>query len=170
MGCADVQPTNFVNYDPDPKWGAPWPDTTPMIADDPFDLIVANHVLMMVPWPSVRHWLTDAHAALRPGGVLRLINPDTLGAFVAARRDDVGWFPISDDVETTVEGKLCVYLTQAGATRSLFTPSWLIELCLRAGFSEATEMDFGCSMLPDEYEACSLDTRESESFVIEARR
>lgn len=181
-GCGPVQPEGWINLDPSPEHspryvgvlgrvvhtepGAP----LPIDADETYDLIVANHVLQMVAWPDLMPWLGQCHRVLVRGGVMRLLVPDMLAALDAYGRCDAEWFPIADEHERTVDGKLCMYLTQAGATRSVFTAPWLIELCHRAGFWDACEVEPGVSTFPPEYEPCALDSRASESLIVEARK
>lgn len=146
----------------DPLTGLQWPDGT-------FDLIVANHVLQMVAWPDLVPWLAETRRVLAEGGVLRLLVPDLLGAVGAWRRHDASWFPISDDHERSIDGKLCMYVTQAGATRSVFTAEWLTELCERAGYTGSKRVAPGQTVSTDP-RACDLDTRDAESVVVEAWR
>jgi hypothetical protein len=84
---------------------------------------------------------------------------------------DAPHFHIADEHETSLDGKFCLYLTQGGATKSLFTSLWLQELCERAGWRPAKPGTFRvaygitASPWPD---IISLDSRPAESLFIEA--
>ncbi len=172
LGCGPVQPDNWVNVDPDPQWNAMYPKTLEVceFPAESFDVAVVNHVLMMVPWFELLPLLVEIRRVLRAGGVLRIIEPDLIGAFAAWRDGDTEYFPIDNDIEETVDGKLCVYLTQAGATRSVFTVGALQDLCERAGFRATVVLERGETTLPPEYGSCELDSRIGESVFVEARR
>lgn len=170
LGCGPVQPAGWVNADTDPRWAAPHPASLWPTHQGKLDLIVANHVLQMVEWPQLVPFLLDCRDGLRDGGVLRLLVPDARAAISALHKRDAAWFPIADEHERSVDGKFCMYLTQAGATRSIFTAEWLIELCVRAGFYEACALEPGESTLPVEYGPTELDSRAAESIIVEARR
>lgn len=160
----------WINCDTDPQWRVPHPALLWPTLQGKLDLIVANHVLQMVPWPQLVPFLLDCHSALRPGGILRLLVPDTEAAIGALMAEDADWFPISDEHETSVDGKFCMYLSQAGATRSVFTSDWLLELLRRAGFRAFDVVGPGVTRAPADWEAMSLDSRESESIIVEAIR
>lgn len=173
LGCGPVQPDGWLNVDSDERWHALV--ASPARADwcripGDFDLIVANHVLQMVNWDELVPWLAAVRSKLRTGGVLRMLVPDAEAAFEAWLRGDSEWYPIADEHESGVDGKLCMYLTQAGATRSIFTKRWLLELCARAKYLSATEVEPGESTLPAEFGPCELDSRAGESIIVEARR
>lgn len=173
LGCGDVRPVGWCHVDPfpsspehvivaDPARGPlPWPDGT-------FDGAVAMHVLMMVPWPDLVPWLVEVRRVLKPGGVLRLSVPDLLAAFDAYDEHQPDWFPIDPAIEDSIDGRLCVYLTQAGATRSVFTGPWLAELLARAGYRDVVEHDEpGVTCSPHQW-MLDLDTRWDESIYVEA--
>lgn len=143
--------------------GLPWGDAT-------FDYVVSHHALQMVPWPDLVPALAELRRVTRPGGWLRISVPDVMGAVEAFLTGNEAWFPIADEVEDTIDGKLCVYVTQAGATRSVFTARWLIDLCVQAGWPAAkvawighTHTDAGPGIL-------ELDGRPGESLIVEAGR
>lgn len=156
----DVPPANGV-YLADVRSGLPFRAQS-------FDGAVANHVLQMVAWPDLVGWLDEVRRVLKPDTWLRLLVPDLVGAFGAYQGFDPGWFPISDEHERSIDGKLCMYLSQAGATRSVFTSAWLSELCARAGFDEVAVIPGPFTCGPDWMTA--LDSRMHESLIVEARR
>lgn len=131
---------------------------------------VAHHVLQMIGWPDLVPWLDHVRGALRYGGYLRLSVPD-----LRLAGDWLDGFgpppPISDDHEASMDGKVCLWVSQAGATRSVFTGPWLVELCLRAGFRDAAVQPHGCSHGPEWLTSLDYDPdRSSESVYVDARR
>ncbi len=184
LGAGTQQPEGWVNVDSDPQWARYAADGNPMVLADPllglpwsagpFDGVVAHHVLQMVAWPDLVPWLSEVRRVMRPGAVLRLSVPDLLGAVDAYERMAIGWFPIADGHEPTIDGKLCMYLSQAGATRSVFTANWLEELLTRAGFDDgrARANRWGDEWPPwgtnGERWLMDLDSRQGESLYAEA--
>lgn len=172
LGCGPDVHEGWVNADI-----APWapevyvigsPSRTPLPwPDDSFDGVVAHHVLQMIEWPELTPWLTEVRRVLAPDGTLRLTVPDLIGAVTAHQQGDWPWFPIADEVERSIDGKLCLYVSQAGATRSVFTGRWLTELCQRAGFAGVAEVAWGVTDSGPEW-ITELDTRQGESIVVEA--
>lgn len=171
LGCGPVLADEpWVNADSDTRYGAgvahvdpldpgglPWPD-------DYFRGTVANHVLQMIPWPDLVRWLREVRRVT--DGPVRLLVPDFSGAVDAWRDGDTEWFPISDEHETMIDGKIVMYLTQAGASRSFFTGPWLLDLCSRAGFGSCIIGGYGdCPPLPA---LAALDSRPSESLIVTA--
>jgi SAM-dependent methyltransferase len=142
--------------------GLPWDDLT-------FAGVVCNHMLQALPWPELLPALVEMRRVLAHKGVLRLLVPDLIRAFEAFQAADAGHFLVGDDIETTLDGKFAVYVTQAGATRSVFTRGYLRDLLWRAGFSEVETTAFGVSLLGPEWLA-ELDSREGESIIMEARK
>ncbi len=140
--------------------GLPFPD-------DWFDAVVSHHVLMMVPWPQILDVLVEARRVTKPLGVLRVSVPNLIGAFVAWMNHDTAWFPIDDRTEDTLDGKLCLYVTQAGATKSVFTPRYLNELLHRSGWREVEHVDEGVTV-HSEQSICRADSRGGESVYVEA--
>lgn len=139
--------------------GLPWLTGT-------FDLVVSNHALQMVPWPELVPALAELRRVLRSGGVLRLLVPDLMRALLAYGEGHPDHFQVADEIEASIDGKLCVYLTQAGSSRSVFTGPWLGELLDRAGFVEVHGAAFGISGSDDPL-ACQLDSRVDESIIYE---
>jgi hypothetical protein len=180
IGCGNQRPVGWVNVDPNPhEWDAH--DTWPagVIAADPrdpeyewpfepdtFDGAVCHHVLQMLTYPELVPWLTVVRTSMKPGAVLRVTVPDMLGAFDAYDEAMPDWFP--DELEESIDGKLCTYLSQCGATRSVFTGPWLAELLGRAGFDRITQYESWAepASLGPEW-LMALDTRLDESVLVE---
>lgn len=182
LGCGPVIADGWVNLDRDDYPGAFRADVLELgqvgymadvIVDRTGDFpegAVAHHVLQMVPWPDLERWLRNARAVLRDGGYLRLSVPD-IGLVGPMMDGDAPPPPIDDAHERTLDGKVCLWLSQGGATRSVFTGNYLVELCLRAGFRDAAVMAFGKSNGPDWI--TDLDDRpdrSAESVYVDARR
>lgn len=176
LGCGPHPAAGWVNVDRDEYRGAFFCDLldTPLpFADETCEGAVAHHVLQMVPWPSLERWLAEVRRVLQPGAWLRITVPDLLGAVTAHDEGRSSWFPIDDQIERSIGGKLCVYLTQAGATRSVFTLGWLCELCERAGFTMVHGSTYA---IERKVKTCgpewltALDSRLDESIVVEAQR
>lgn len=170
-GCGPDQPEGWFHSDlvgwktgqhhvGDIAAGLPWPDGF-------FHYAVSHHALQMIPWPQLVPTLSELRRVIAPGGWLRLSVPSLLGAMQAWEDDDSRWFPIADEIERSIDGKLCVYLSQAGATRSVFTERWLCELMERAGFLEPKVA--GCLVTDGLAGICDLDSRCYESVYVEAR-
>jgi hypothetical protein len=113
--------------------------------------------------------LAELHRVLKPNGILRLSLPDLLKGIEAYERGDRTYFLIPDEDARTMGGKLAVQLTWYGYSRSLFTPDFIEELLLKAGFSSVTHVSYGTtnSGFPGIVE---LDNREAESLFIEATK
>lgn len=172
LGCGPVQPDGWENVDVDPRWGALVVDPVRSFPFEEweFDYVVSNHVLQMVPWAELVPWLAAVRFVLKAGGVLRILVPDLSAAVDAWSMRRTGWFPIDDAHESTVDGKFCLYVSQAGATRSVFTETWLRELLDRAGFSKVARPVAGGTILCEDAGICDLDSRRDESILLEAMR
>jgi len=136
-------------------------------ADSTFDYAVSHHALQMLAWPELVPALAELHRVTRPGGWLRLSVPDLLAAVYAYEIGDPDHFQIDDANAKTLDGKLCLYVSQAGATRSVFTDLWLEELCVNAGWVTPTRAGFAVTTSPWP-EITSLDGRPAESIFVEA--
>jgi len=140
------------------------------LADGSVEILVANHALQMLAYTDVRSTLAEFVRVVAPGGVVRVIVGDIFGAagaVAAYRRGDPGWFPIVDEAEPTLGGKLSAYSTWYSAARTLFTAGWLQNLLEEHG-CEAAVAEHGFSF----FSAASteLDTRPSESIFVEGRK
>lgn len=171
IGCGTVRPVGWVNVDPypggdpgavivaDPLTRLPFDDAT-------FDGAVAHHVLQMIGWPDIVVWLREVRRVMKPGAIFRVSVPDLLGAFDAYdEAQDETWFPIDDTVASSLDAKFCLYLSQCGATRLVFTDDWLCGLMEEAGF-EIEGIRDGCARTGPLVE---LDSRLVESLYVEGR-
>ena len=114
ISAAEIERVDFTSH-------LPWDD-------DSVDLLVSHHALQMVPYVKLRSTLAEWYRIVKPGGRIRISVPNTLAAFNAWLSADAGWFPIVDEAETSLDGKLCAYLTWYSEARTVFTFGWLQEL------------------------------------------
>lgn len=152
IGAGPWPPDGWVAIDPNPAYPAAF--HSDVISGLPLESAsaegaVAHHVLQMVAWPDLVPWLTEVRRVLRPGAWLRLSVPDLRQVH---RWLDPGWPsyrfdppPIADEHEASIDGKVCLWVSQAGATRSVFTGGWLAELLQRAGYARTQVCGFGDS-------------------------
>lgn len=134
-----------------------------------FECIVSHHALQALPWPSTVMALQELRRVLVPGGVLRVSVPDIVAAIYAYGAGAPAFFRVSDENARSLAGKFCTYLTQNGATRSVFTASWLGEQLDDAGFTFRARVPFGVTALGP-HGIADLDARPGESLIMEARK
>ncbi len=130
-----------------------------------FDYIVANHSLSDLDHHQLPHALSELYRVLKPGGVLRVLVPDLLNAFMAWGADEPPWFPQGDDLKT-VDERFCTFVTWFGTVGSVFTPHYLRLLLSRAGFVPGVTLEPGKtnSKLP---EITSLDGDRTTALIME---
>jgi predicted SAM-dependent methyltransferase len=137
----------------------PWADAT-------FDYCVSMHGLMMLPEPDLVPALVELRRVTKPGGWLRVSVPDMDQAIYAYLHGNRGWFPL----EAPNAGvAFCRYVTQNGATRSVFTQPRLAHLLADAGWRQwvPSACHLSSSGIPGITE---LDSRPDESIFMEARK
>lgn len=166
LGCGSIQPEGWVNIDSFDHGQTdladarnPW-----LFGDGAVDGVVANHFLNALDHHEIPGVLAEAHRVLKPGGVLRILVPNLLGAVNAWERGDLAWFPQAD---LSLDAALCTYTVWFGTHRSVFTPGYLHELL--ADFDTVLETRAHCAVLCPGW-LTELDDREGESLVFEARR
>lgn len=170
---ADVRHYPGYQIDDDPTV-ATWDCVTPIQrglpwADGTFAGVVANHGLQALTYGDLVPALVELRRVLARGGTLRILVPDLLAGIRAFNERRPEHFVVADEHERTLAGKLCLYVTQGGATRTVFTEEWLVELLGRAGFTEIAptgpgETVYGPSWITE------LDSRPEESLHVECRR
>ncbi len=138
------------------QYELPWPDGF-------FDYVVTHHGLMMLPEQDLVPALVELRRVTKPGGWLRVSVPDIEGAVSARWRGQRSWFPLEAE---SIDEAYCRYVTQNGATRSIFTRLRLHDLLLIAGW------DFIRSAHPFESSGpdgiTDMDSRPNESIFMEA--
>lgn len=132
-----------------------------------FTYTVSHHALQMLPWAALVPALSELRRVTAPRGWLRLSVPDLAAAMHAYRAGDTAHFQVADDHERSIDGKLCLYVSQAGSTRSVFTAPWLRELCARAGWKDVTQTPHRTTISPWQ-DIITLDSRPEESVFVEA--
>lgn len=136
--------------------GLPWEDGT-------MDYVVSHHGLMMLPEPDLIPALSELRRVTKPGGWLRMSVPDMGAAVTAWMRQEQIWFPV--DARDCDEA-FCRYVTQNGATRSIFTRLRLRSLLLDAGWRIPRPSVAYQSNGPEGI--TDLDSRPNESLYMEA--
>jgi hypothetical protein len=137
------------------------------LESDSIDYAVSIHALPEVPYPELVPTLRELRRVLRPGAPLRLVLPDLNKAIAAYQRGDRDYFLIPDEEVTGLSSKMIVQLIWYGYSRTLFTPDFIQELLLKAGFRSAVHCGFGQTASP--FGAIvELDNRPDESLFVEA--
>lgn len=167
-GCGPIAVDGWTNVDAH-DWGQEHiADLQKLPFDDgQFDVTSCNHVLQAISYLDLVPALTELRRVTY--GWVRFLVPDLEAATFAYHRGDAAHFQVSDDLETSIAGKYSLYVSQAGATRSVFTFDWLSELCHRAGFGVIHKARFH-ETISGHPEITELDSRADESIILEARR
>jgi SAM-dependent methyltransferase len=134
---------------------------------DSIDYAASIHALPEVPFTELVPVLTELRRVLKPGGVLRLVLPDLLKGVDAFRRGDRDYFLVPDEDAKSLGAKLIVQLIWYGYSRTLFTPEFIEEMLLRAGFARVERCTYRQTSSPHT-EIVDLDNREPESLYVEA--
>jgi SAM-dependent methyltransferase len=139
------------------------------LEDASIDYAVSVHALQEIPLNQQVPVLAELHRVLAPGGVLRLVLPDLIKGFRAYERGDRDYFLVPNEDAQSLGAKLVVQLIWYGYSRTLFTPDFIEELLLKAGFSRVDHCEYrqtasGCA------DITSLDNREQESLFVEATK
>ena len=168
-GCGNTHPPGWINSDNKSGHGiqvvADIRDGLP-IATDNFDYAVSVHALGELGYRELLPALRELRRVLKPGGTLRLVLPDLLKSVDAFRAGERDYFAVPDEEMERLGSKLAVQLIWLGYTRSVFTPDFIEELLLKAGFSAVHHCAFKQtrSGWP---EIVELDNRERESLFVE---
>ena len=137
------------------------------LESDSIDYAVSIHALPEVPYPELVPTLRELRRVLRPGAPLRLALPDLNKAIAAYQRGDRDYFLIPDDEVTALSSKMIVQLIWYGYSRTLFTPEFVEELLLKAGFRAVIHCAFEQTASPFAG-IVELDYRPDESLFVEA--
>jgi SAM-dependent methyltransferase len=171
-GCGNTRPSGWVNSDrqhleglkyvADIRKGLPFPN-------DHFHYAVGVHSLPELAYRELLPALQELRRVLKPEGTLRLVLPDLLKGVDAFRAGQTDYFAVPDEEVERLGSKLAVQLVWFGFTRSVFTPEYIEELLLKAGFATVVHCAFHQtqSRWP---EIVTLDNRERESIFVEATK
>ena len=139
------------------------------LEDDSLDYIVSHHALVEIPMSEIVPVLQELRRVLKPEGALRLGLPNLDNAIKAYQENDREYFLVGDEDATSIGGKFITQVLWYGWTRTLFTHDFAAELCLKAGFREVVDCEFGKTKSP--YPGIvEQDTRERESLFVEATK
>lgn len=161
LGCGDKIVDGWVNVDRYKIGDNQIVDITKPLpfSDGEFDFIVANHTLSMLDYQELPACLKELKRILKIDGVLRIIDFDPVQCFESYKRKDEKALIIPDDVEPTLDGKFCAYLTWYGTRKSLLTKEAWVEKLQTAGFVARVSAYMESNS--------ELDSREHESNFIE---
>src|SRR5205823_12870839 len=135
------------------------------LESDSFDYAVSHHALVDLGIYDQVPALKELRRVLRPGGVLRLGLPDLDVLIAAYQRGNRDAFLIDD--WDTLSGNFITHMLWYNITKTPFTYEFAEELLGKAGFREITRLKFGHTA-SGFAEIIELDTREDESFFVEA--
>lgn len=170
LGCGGQVADGWVNID---RAGDP-----PIIVHDLRDALpfpdhsveraVAHHVLDLLEADDLRALLVDVERVLVPAGVLRISNPSLTKGLGAIVRKDLAWFTSRGAPTTDLVEAYMWWLTCGGARKTILaTPGIMGEYLDTAGF-KWTEVAFHETTTVASI--CDLDSREDESFYVEATK
>lgn len=148
----DKYPASNNIIEADVLEGLPFPDNH-------FDFVLMNHVLQTFTYNEHESVFKEVRRVMKKGATLRILVPDLERAVGMYEIQNDAHFPISDKLESTIDGKFARYLFWHGETRCAFTDLSLRDLLIRNGFKRIHNAEFG---------ECELDSREEESLIMEA--
>jgi predicted SAM-dependent methyltransferase len=174
FGCGSIQPKGWWHVDKDYKTFqtlAPEApiihDSTSLMADNFFDIIVAHAVVQQFEWHETVKELKELYRILKPGGVIRISLPDIEAGFINFRESNIDWFP---NGEEDLHDRFCAWLTWYSTSKTLFTRKAIINKLAEAGFKYIFPVGFMETDRPEYLEAVELDTRDGEFYFIEAQK
>lgn len=170
LGCGGQVADGWVNIDRagdppvvvhDLRDPLPFPDGSVAMA-------VAHHVLDLLEERDLRAVLAEVHRVLEPAGVLRVSTIDITKSLRAVRDDDIDWFTAKGIPGDTVNDAAAWWLDCGGARKTILTTRGKLAglladagfACTYVGFEETTTKP----------RICELDSREDESFFVEATK
>jgi SAM-dependent methyltransferase len=166
-GCGNHQAPGWINSDQKPDCELPCDirDGLPLDTES-IDYAVSIHALPEVPYDALVPVLQELRRVIKPGGVLRLCLPDLLKGVDAYRRGDRDYFLVPDEDAKSLGAKLITQLIWYGYSRTLFTPEFIEELLIKAGFRQVHHCLYmqTASRFP---EIVELDNRPAESLYVE---
>ena len=166
FGCGPVYTPGWHHLDRDP-YPHLQPDQVVDITagglpyvDGFFGYVHTNHALQMLAESELVPALAELRRVTEPGSTIRIVVPSlskNIGRYLnPAKEPDLGLIESAG----TRSGKFCVFLTWHSTARSLFTPAYLTELLVDAGWRWPAEVE------PMTH---PLDSRPDESLFMEAK-
>lgn len=162
MGSGYINPPDWTNVDILDYGGNVVADVLEGLPfdDEYFDFVLMNHVLQMFGYEEIPIVLREIWRVMKKGATLRILTPDLDKAVAAYETGNRDYFPISDDLEASLQGKFARYLMWHGETHSAFGLNSMRDMLYRNGFIiSERRCKFG---------ECDLDSRENESLIVEA--
>ena len=140
----------------------------PVVDSNSLAYISSQHALRCLKILDVVNALRELHRVLKPGGVLRLYLPDLDKAIAAYQRGEWNHFWYAWDRDT-IGGNFITQILDYNYTHTLFTYEFAEELLYKAEFNDVRRVAYRhtSSSYP---EIVELDSREEESFYIEASK
>lgn len=138
--------------------------------DGEVTMAAAHHVLDLLDHDALALLVGEVFRVLEPGGVLRVSSVDYRHAIGALARGDFAWFTDLGVPECeTIERTFAWYLDWGGARKTIFyAPEHLaVEYLHPAGFG-VDLLSFHETLA--QASICDLDSREGESWFLEARK
>ena len=167
-GCGPLTPEGWINSD---LWPAPGVDLACDILEGlpldehSIDYAVSNHALQELDIYDQEVAFAELHRVLKEGGVLRLCLPDLDRAIDAYRSGDREWFIVNE--WQTIGGNFVTQVIWHGYNKTPFVFEFAAELAEKVGFRRVERVAFG-ETTTTFTEITELDTREHESFFLEA--
>jgi SAM-dependent methyltransferase len=158
----DIRPMEF--HDPEACGGGP--GGFPPSWEAAFDYIVANHSLSDLAHHELPAALAELHRVLKPGGVLRVLVPDLLGAVDAWSKGNEDWFP-QDERTGDLSAKFCTFVTWYGTVGSVFTPGYLHSMLMPLFYVPSRKTE---PTICDDPEIASLDGDRTTALIMEGRK
>lgn len=161
LGCGFEQPEGWINVDKLDYEGNIIADVLeglPFGNDTMLDEVVMNHTLQMFRFDELDKVLQEVKRCMKKGAKLRILTPDMDRAILNYQTGNASYFPIDDVLEPSMSGKFARYLFWHSDTKCAFSFENLQLLLHRNGFRKIRLAQFG---------ECELDTRESESLIVE---
>jgi len=137
------------------------------LESDSVDYAVSIHALPEMAYPNLVPVLQELRRVLKPGGVLRVSVPDLDKGIAAYQRGDRDYFLIPDDEAKSIGGKFVVQMLWYGYSKLLFTPGFIEEMLIKAGFACVNHCGFKETRTPWP-DILEFDNRENESLFVEA--
>jgi SAM-dependent methyltransferase len=131
------------------------------------DYAVSVHALPEFSCAEIVPVLQELHRVLKPGGALRLVLPDLLKGVEAYQRGDREYFLVPDEDARSLGAKLVLQLFWYGYSKTTFTPDYIEEALVKAGFAAVKHCQFKNTTTPWP-EIVTLDNRPAESLFVEA--